>query len=247
MNPTVLPHHHHDDHIMEIIAAPLSETEMFEPVSDAFKLLDDSNRLRIFWLLCHVEECVLNISGMMQMTSPAVSHHLKQLKTGGLIVSRREGKEVYYKAANTLQVNLLHETIEKMIQINCPQNETPAPSIPNLSAYQSTQIDTIREVHDYLMENLDRRITIDQLSKQFLMNPTTLKATFKAVYGDSLASHIKEHRMKHAALLLRTTDQSIQQISNSVGYESQSKFSTAFKEVYGLQPMEYRRTNPAKI
>ena len=41
------------------------------------------------------EECVLNISAMLEMSSPAVSHHLRPLKNSGLIVSRREGKEVY--------------------------------------------------------------------------------------------------------------------------------------------------------
>ena len=56
----------------------------------------------------------------MEMSSPAVSHHLKQLKTGGLITSRREGKEVYYKAAETKQAALLHQMIEKLVEISCP-------------------------------------------------------------------------------------------------------------------------------
>ena len=82
--------------------------------------MDDSSRLRIFWLLCHCEECVINISAMVEMTSPAVSHHLRQLKDRGLIVSRREGKEVYYKAAETEQSVLLHQVIEKIMKISCP-------------------------------------------------------------------------------------------------------------------------------
>ena len=54
------------------------------------------------------------------MSSPAVSHHLRQLKSSGLIVSRREGKEVYYRAADTEQVQLLHRMIEKMVETSCP-------------------------------------------------------------------------------------------------------------------------------
>ena len=57
---------------------------------------------------------------MVEMSSPAVSHHLKQLKAGGLVVSRRVGKEVYYKAADTQQAQLLHQMIEKMVEIACP-------------------------------------------------------------------------------------------------------------------------------
>lgn len=54
------------------------------------------------------------------MSSPAVSHHLKQMKASGLTKSRREGKEVYYKAADTEQAELLHHMIEKIMSITCP-------------------------------------------------------------------------------------------------------------------------------
>ena len=85
--------------------------------------------------LCHCEECALNISALMDMSSPAVSHHLKQLKTSGLIVSRREGKEVCYRAAaDTEQARLLHIMIERTMEIACPEEdaaEAAAPRSPN--------------------------------------------------------------------------------------------------------------------
>ncbi len=95
-------------------------TESFLSIAEILKLLGDSSRIRIFWLLCHCEECVINLSAMMKMSSPAISHHLKQLKSSGLIVSRRSGKEVYYRAADTQQAQLLHRMIETLLQINCP-------------------------------------------------------------------------------------------------------------------------------
>lgn len=67
-----------------------------------------------------LRECVINLSSIVGMSSPAVSHHLRQLKNSGLIVSRREGKEVYYRAADTEQAQLLHHMIEKMVEIACP-------------------------------------------------------------------------------------------------------------------------------
>ena len=98
----------------------LPEAMRFEPVAQVFKQLSDACRCRIFLLLCHSEECVINISSLVDMSSPAVSHHLLQLKSGGLIVSRREGKEVYYKAADTPQAQLLHHMIEELVEITCP-------------------------------------------------------------------------------------------------------------------------------
>ncbi len=113
-----LPHHHHHDH--ETTLSHMPAALQFQTAADAFKILGDTSRIRIFWLLCHCEECVINISSIVDMSSPAVSHHLKLLKTSGLIVSRREGKEMYYKAADTPLAHMLHVTIEQMISITCP-------------------------------------------------------------------------------------------------------------------------------
>ncbi|MDB3082963.1 ArsR family transcriptional regulator [Clostridioides difficile] len=94
----------------------------FQTLSEIFKQLSDFNRIKIFLLLCHCEECVINISSMVEMSSPAVSHHLKQLKAYGLINSRRKGKEVYYKVADTKKTKILHEMIESLDEIICPLN-----------------------------------------------------------------------------------------------------------------------------
>ena len=113
-----LPHDHGQPLEREPERVP--SLDEFQIAADLFKQLGDGSRIRIFWLLCHCEECVINLSSMVDMSSPAVSHHLRQLKTSGLIDSRREGKEVYYKAAPTQQAQLLHHMIEALVEITCP-------------------------------------------------------------------------------------------------------------------------------
>ena len=95
--------------------------EEFQTVAEVFRLLGDPTRVRLFWLLCHTEESVLELSGRMDMSSPAVSHHLKLLKASGLVVSHREGKEVLYKAAPTDEADALHHIIEDVVEIACPK------------------------------------------------------------------------------------------------------------------------------
>lgn len=97
-----------------------TQRENFQTVADIFKQLGDGSRIRIWGLLCHCEECVINLSAMVDMSSPAVSHHLKQLKSAGLIVSRRDGKEVYYRAADTEPAQNFHHMIEWLVKIACP-------------------------------------------------------------------------------------------------------------------------------
>jgi len=121
MSENRLPHNHFDAHNLTELTAHLDKTQDFQTVSEVFRQLSDPNRVRIFWLLCHREECVINIASLVKMQTPAVSHHLRQLKTGSLIVSRREGKEVYYKVADTRAASLLHHAIEQMMTITCPK------------------------------------------------------------------------------------------------------------------------------
>ena len=245
-----LPHQHGEGPQTSLIQEQLNHVDYFQTVAEVFKQLDDTTRIRIFWLLCHQEECVLNISSMLQMSSPAVSHHLRPLKNSGLIVCRREGKEVYYRAADTKQSRLLHQMIEQVMEITCPKllKESDEKSAKmeftpqnQLTEYQSEQVEIVREIHDQLLEHMDQRVTIEELSKQYLINPTTLKNAFKSVYGTSIAAHIKEHRMEQAAKLLKETDQSIAEIAKAVGYDSQSKFTAAFKNFFRILPREYRK------
>lgn len=121
MDEIKLPHHHGEGEDNALLQEQLDRVDYFQIVSEVFKQLGDTTRIRIFWLLCHCEECVLNISAMMKMSSPAVSHHLRPLKNSGLVVSRREGKEVYYRAADTEQSRLLHQMIERVMEITCPE------------------------------------------------------------------------------------------------------------------------------
>ncbi len=115
-----LPHNHGEKSVE--VFQKLPQDNNFSAVADVFDQLADKNRLKIFWILCHCEDCVINLSAMMKMSSPAISHHLKILKISGLIESRREGKEVYYKAADNSQAKMLHEAMELFMEIVCPIN-----------------------------------------------------------------------------------------------------------------------------
>lgn len=119
MSEHTLPHQHNQE-TPELIKH-LPDTEHFQLTADVFKQLSDTTRLRIFWILCHCEECVINIAAIMDMSSPAVAHHLRLLRTSGLIESRREGKETYYRASDSKKAQSLHHMIEEMMEISCIQ------------------------------------------------------------------------------------------------------------------------------
>ena len=116
-----LPHSHgqNTEHVLE----KMPSQGIFEDVATAFGQLGDASRLKILWFLCHCEECVTDISVAMGMSAPAVSHHLKLLKTSGLITSRREGKEVYYTLAQNGRTQILHHALDALFDMKCPDED----------------------------------------------------------------------------------------------------------------------------
>lgn len=115
-----LPHAHHGAEAQSHIMEAMPSEAAVRAVSEALGQLGDPSRLRIFWLLCHTEECVMDIAEYVGMSSPAVSHHLRLLKAAGLIASRRDGKEMLYRAADSALVGELHRIIERIAEISCP-------------------------------------------------------------------------------------------------------------------------------
>lgn len=118
MTSITLPHNHGQN--IEKVLEKMPDQAACTCTAEIFKQVSDGTRLRILWLLCHCEECVSNIAAIMQMSDPAVSHHLKLLRKSGMIVGRKDGKETYYKLADTDKAQLLHRVCEEMFDISCP-------------------------------------------------------------------------------------------------------------------------------
>ena len=113
-----LPHDHGQN--LETVLSAMPDAESLRRTAETFQLISDASRLRILWLLCHSEQCVQNIAAAVQMSPPAVSHHLKTLKSAGLIKNRRVGKEMHYSLADTAEAKLAHQIVDEMLMIICP-------------------------------------------------------------------------------------------------------------------------------
>ncbi|MEU8323648.1 metalloregulator ArsR/SmtB family transcription factor [Nonomuraea sp. NPDC048881] len=82
-----------------IAREPLGEADAAE-LAALLKAVADPVRLRLLSLIgSHPggEACVCDLTGVFDLTAPTISHHLKVLRTAGLIDGERRGTWVYYR------------------------------------------------------------------------------------------------------------------------------------------------------
>ena len=81
-------------------------------LSDFFKILGDSTRVKILFAIDGEPMCVCDIADLLGMTKSAVSHQLKVLRQSDLIKYRKSGKNVFY----TLADDHVRDIIEKALE-----------------------------------------------------------------------------------------------------------------------------------
>lgn len=101
------------------------------------------------------------------------------------------------------------------------------------------QVEIVENVKDDLINDLESKITIEELASRYDVSKTTLKNCFKEVYGKPILKWRKEYRIDYSCRLIEEGKLNISEISKKVGYSSPSKFSQAFKEHVGCTPSEY--------
>lgn len=119
-----------------------------------------------------------------------------------------------------------------------PQKEEPSGSY-----LPKSQVHLANQVAAYLAERMDSHVTISELSKVFNISETPLKSIFKAVYGVPIFSYMRVQKMQTAAQLLIHTERSVADIACELGYSNTGKFSSAFKDIMGDTPSEYRKAH----
>lgn len=97
------------------------------------------------------------------------------------------------------------------------------------------------QIKNYLDANYSEDITLDTLAALTHMNKYYLAHTFTKYMGLSPINYLLQKRIQEGKSLLESTSYSIAQISDLLGFSSQSYFSQAFRKATGMTPMQYRK------
>ncbi|MFV0399683.1 MAG: AraC family transcriptional regulator [Oscillospiraceae bacterium] len=99
----------------------------------------------------------------------------------------------------------------------------------------------IKEALEYIDGHLDEGMTLEMLADRFHFSPYYFHRMFSVIVGKPVATHIRDRRLMRACVQLSAADRSVLEIGLDSGYNSAQAFSRAFKGVFGLPPVEYRR------
>jgi AraC-like DNA-binding protein len=101
----------------------------------------------------------------------------------------------------------------------------------------------ITEAIRYAEEHFPEPLTLEVLAKQAAMSVSKFTVVFKTYTDLSAASYIRRLRMGQAMYLLKNTTMPLSDIAGMVGYRHQSRFSTLFREHFGVMPSEFRKND----
>ncbi|WP_052427379.1 helix-turn-helix domain-containing protein [Neobacillus niacini] len=108
-------------------------------------------------------------------------------------------------------------------------------------AHVGEKVISVTQAADVIRNHLDQEIIINHLAGQTGLSESTFRRYFKEEYGVSPKQFQQQYRMAEAKWLLRSSEKSIQEIGEHIGFSSVHPFSSWFKKCEGINPSEWRK------
>ena len=101
--------------------------------------------------------------------------------------------------------------------------------------------DIITEVKEYIRQNYNQNISLNDISKKYYINPYYFSQLFKKKMGMTYQKYLTDYRIDRAKKLLTETDLRIYEVCRLVGYNDVNHFNKIFERTEGMKPSEYRQ------
>ena len=98
-----------------------------------------------------------------------------------------------------------------------------------------------RKIYEYICQNFQNDITLDDLSERFNYHKTYINRLLKRDYDLCFKQLVIELRLDHSLILLEESDMSLAEISDCLGFYDSKHFGHSFKKRFGINPSEYRK------
>ncbi len=116
-----------------------------------------------------------------------------------------------------------------------------------IAATGSGTYTSIETAHKYIRENYDKKLNLEMLSKISGYSASRFSGLYKEIYNISPIADLLNVRIDNAKELLFATTYSINKISEECGFESIHYFSSKFKEITKMSPLQFRNSHKNNI
>lgn len=113
--------------------------------------------------------------------------------------------------------------------------------------YQPTTNRVPEMIKNYIDTHITEKITLEDISKDLYISKSHIERVFKKEYNQTPLSYCANQKIAQVASMLVTTNYSLAQIAQQLGFSDVKYMSKSFKKIKGKTPMEYRRDKLAKI
>lgn len=93
----------------------------------------------------------------------------------------------------------------------------------------------------YIQVHYGENLYLDKMAEIFDTTPKYFSNYFKKTFGINFVEYLNKVRLSHAKDLLRSTEISVNEIGQKVGYLNSSTFASTFKKYSGITPSEFRK------
>ncbi len=129
--------------------------------------------------------------------------------------------------------------VEEVLDITAEMQIDYATRMKELKKVDAVSIHIRRSI-DYIYDNLQRPLTVNELAEREGLSAGYYSRLFMKEMGVNVNQFINNAKIRTAENMLRYSDYPILDISISLGYSSQSAFSSVFKKITGMTPKSYR-------
>jgi DNA-binding LacI/PurR family transcriptional regulator len=124
---------------------------------------------------------------------------------------------------------------ENIVEIDPPPVAVRESTVPGVISK-----DKMRRVHDYIVENSRRKITVDDLLPLAGMSRAVFHKRFMEAHGRPPGEEIRRFRLERAQYYLRTTRMDVARIAELCGFDSAADFTNFVRRESGQAPTAYR-------
>ena len=107
--------------------------------------------------------------------------------------------------------------------------------------------DLIKKAQEFIENNVQERITVDQLADNLALSRRNLERRFKKATANTVVEYMQRVKIEAAKMSLESSRENVNEVMYNVGYSDPKAFRDTFKKITGLSPMQYRSKYNRKV